>query len=86
MTERSPALRFLVPKQSLEVAPADAERLGVGSGDEVDVRSNGTSVPARVSVRERIKPGSGFMIEGLGDDASALGGGAGGGHEGRESE
>ena len=27
-TERNPALRFLAPKQTLELAPADAERLG----------------------------------------------------------
>jgi NADH-quinone oxidoreductase subunit G len=72
VTERSPALRFLAPKQALEVAPADAERLGVGSGDEVDVRSNGTGVRARVSIHERIRPGSGFLIDGLGDGARAL--------------
>jgi NADH-quinone oxidoreductase subunit G len=64
VTERSPALRFLVPRQTLEVAPADAERLGVAGGDEVEVRSNGTSVRARVAIRERIKPGAGFLIEG----------------------
>ncbi|OLE37544.1 MAG: hypothetical protein AUG48_04235 [Actinobacteria bacterium 13_1_20CM_3_68_9] len=72
MTDRSPALRFLAPKQALELAPADAERLLVASGDEVDVRSNGTSVRARVSIHERVRPGSGFLIEGLGDGAGAL--------------
>jgi NADH-quinone oxidoreductase subunit G len=74
VTDRSPALRFLAPKQALEVAPADAERLGVGSGDEVDVRFNGKGVRARVSIHERIKPGAGFLIDGLGDGARALGG------------
>jgi NADH-quinone oxidoreductase subunit G len=72
VTDRSPALRFLAPRQALEIAPADAERLGVGSGAEVDVRSNGTSVRARVSIHERIRPGSGFLIEGLGDAAGGL--------------
>ncbi len=72
VTERSPALRFLVPGQALELSPADAGRLGVGSADEVDVRSNGTSVRARVSIRERVKPGAGFLIEGLGDGAREL--------------
>jgi NADH-quinone oxidoreductase subunit G len=71
-TDRSPALRFLAPEQALEIAPADAERLGLGSGDEVDVRSNGTSVRARISIRERIRPGWGFMIDGLGDGAGTL--------------
>jgi NADH-quinone oxidoreductase subunit G len=72
-TERSPALRFLVPSQRLELAPADAQRLEVGDGDEVDVRSNGTSVRARVAVHERMRPGAGFMIEGLAkNSANAL--------------
>ncbi len=74
VTDRSPALRFLAPKQALEVAPADAERIGLGNGDRVEVRSNGTSVSARVSIRDRVRPGTGFLIEGLGDDAGALGG------------
>jgi NADH-quinone oxidoreductase subunit G len=72
VTERSPALRFLRPKQTLELAPADAARLGIAGGEEVDVRSNGTSVRARVAVRERVRPGSGFLIEGLGDVAGTL--------------
>jgi NADH-quinone oxidoreductase subunit G len=72
VTERSPALRFLAPKQTIELAPHDAERLGIRSGDDVDVRSNGTSVRARAAVRERVRPGSGFLIEGLGDLAGTL--------------
>jgi NADH-quinone oxidoreductase subunit G len=72
VTDRSPALRFLAPKQTIELAPADADRLGIGSGDEVDVRSNGTSLRARVAIRERVRPGSGFLIEGLGDVAGTL--------------
>ncbi len=72
VTDRSPALRFLAPKQTIELAPHDAERLGIGGGDEVDVRSNGTSVRARVVIRERVRPGSGFLIEGLGDLAATL--------------
>jgi anaerobic selenocysteine-containing dehydrogenase len=73
VTDRSPALRFLSPRQTLELAPADAERLGVGSGDRVEVRSNGARVGARVAVRERIRPGAGFLIEGTTDEnANAL--------------
>ncbi len=72
VADRSPALRFLAPKQALEVAPHDAERLGLANGDVVDVRSNGTSVGAQVSIRERIRPGSAFLIDGLGDGAAAL--------------
>ena len=65
VTERSPALRFLMPGQTLELSPHDAERLGVEQGDDVVVRSNGHSVKARAAVRERMRPGAGFLIEGL---------------------
>jgi NADH-quinone oxidoreductase subunit G len=73
VTDRNPALRFLAPSQTLELAPGDAERLGMGDGDEVDVRSNGASVRARVALRERVRPGAGFLIEGTAaDNANAL--------------
>ena len=72
-TDHSPALRFLAPRQTLDLAPADADRLGVAQGDEVDVRSNGTSLRARVAIRERIRPGAGFLIEGTAEaNANAL--------------
>jgi NADH-quinone oxidoreductase subunit G len=77
VTEQNPALRFLAPKQTLELAPSDGERLGIAHGDEVDVRSNGTSVRARVALRERMRPGAGFLIEGTAEqNANALAGAA----------
>ena len=45
VTERNEALRFLVPEQRVELAPADADRLGINEGDEVAVRTNGHSRP-----------------------------------------
>jgi NADH-quinone oxidoreductase subunit G len=73
VADRSPALRFLAPRQTLELAPVDADRLGVTPGEEVEVRSNGTSLRARVMVRERIRPGAGFLIEGTAEaNANAL--------------
>jgi NADH-quinone oxidoreductase subunit G len=75
VTDRNPALRFLAPRQTLELAPADGEQLGVSDGDEVDVRSNGTSVRARVALRERMLPGAAFLIEGTAEqNANALAG------------
>jgi anaerobic selenocysteine-containing dehydrogenase len=72
-SDRSPALRFLAPRQTLDLAPVDAERLGLAQGDEVEVRSNGTSLHALVAVRERVRPGSGFLIEGTAEaNANAL--------------
>ena len=67
IAERNPALRFLVPQQKVELAPADADRLGVADGDEVEVRSNGSSVRARVALRERMRPGAAFLIAGTGE-------------------
>jgi len=75
VTERNEALRFLVPQQRVEIAPADADRLGLADGDEVAVRSNGHSVRARVALRERMRPGAAFLIEGtVADNANALNG------------
>ncbi len=73
VTEHNPPLRFLEPKQRVEIAPGDAERLGVSDGDLVTVSENGTSVEARVAVRERMREGAVFLIEGTREgNANAL--------------
>jgi NADH-quinone oxidoreductase subunit G len=72
ITERNPALRFLAPRQTFELAPSDAERLGVEHGQDVTVSSNGHSVEARVAVRERMRPGAGFLIEATAQDNANL--------------
>jgi NADH-quinone oxidoreductase subunit G len=75
VTERNVALRFLAPAQRVELAVADGERLGLATGDEVEVRSNGTSLRARVALRERMLPGTAFLIEGTAaENANALNG------------
>jgi NADH-quinone oxidoreductase subunit G len=68
VTERNPALEFLAPSQRVEIATADGERLGLTDGDAVEVRSNGTSVHARVALRDRVRPGAAFLIEGTATD------------------
>jgi anaerobic selenocysteine-containing dehydrogenase len=40
----------------------------VKQGERVEVRSNGSAVSAKVAVRERVRPGAGFLIEGTGED------------------
>jgi NADH-quinone oxidoreductase subunit G len=72
VTERNPALRFLTPSQRVEVSVADAERLGLANGEEVAVRSNGTSLRARVALRERMRPGAAFLIEGTAEQNANL--------------
>jgi NADH-quinone oxidoreductase subunit G len=75
VTDRNVALRFLAPEQQIELAPADAERLELSNGDQVEVRSNGSSVRARVALRERMRPGAAFLIEGTAENnANALNG------------
>jgi NADH-quinone oxidoreductase subunit G len=64
ITERNPALRFLMPAQRLELAAKDAEALELENGAPVTVSVNGSSVEARVAIRERMRPGAAFLIEG----------------------
>jgi NADH-quinone oxidoreductase subunit G len=68
ITELNPPLRFLRPQQQVELSLADAERLELESGDEVDVSQNGTSVRAQVTVKERVQQGVCFLIEGTAED------------------
>ena len=49
----------------MELSISDAERLELRSGDEVSVSQNGTSVLARVAIKERVRDGACFLIEGV---------------------
>jgi len=64
ITELNPPLKFLQPRQRVELSPADAERLSLKNGDAVRVDRNGSAIDATVQVRERIEPGACFLIEG----------------------
>jgi predicted molibdopterin-dependent oxidoreductase YjgC len=68
VTNRNPALRFLMPKQKLELAAKDAEQLELAHGDDVTVAVNGHSVEATVAIRERMRQGAAFLIEGTDED------------------
>ncbi len=71
--QHSPSLRFLVPEQRAELAPVDAHRIGVSSGDEVEVSAEGNSVRAKVALRHGVQPGSVFLLAGTArDNATAL--------------
>ncbi len=73
VTEHSPTLRFLSPHQRAEISAADAERLGIGPGDAVEISADGTTVRATAALRARVSPGSVFLIEGTAqDNANAL--------------
>jgi NADH-quinone oxidoreductase subunit G len=73
ITELNPPLRFLAPRQRVEMAISDVERLGLKAGDDVQVSQNGTSVRAAVDPKERVPAGTVFLIEGVEDgNANAL--------------
>jgi NADH-quinone oxidoreductase subunit G len=73
ITELNPPLKFLAPQQRVELSIPDANRLGLKSGDEVKVAQNGTSVRARVAIRERVNEGTCFLLEGTAEaNANAL--------------
>jgi NADH-quinone oxidoreductase subunit G len=73
ITELNPPLKFLAPQQRVEISLADAERLGLSSGDPVRVSQNGSSIEAQVHVKERVPEGVAFMAEGVaGGNANAL--------------
>jgi NADH-quinone oxidoreductase subunit G len=71
-TEHSPSLRFLAPQQRAEISPADAQRVGVSSGDEVLVGVNGTRVKAIAAVRTGVPEGSVFLTEGTSSDNATV--------------
>jgi anaerobic selenocysteine-containing dehydrogenase len=52
---------------------ADAERLNLKQNDEVSVSQNGTSLRARVAIRERVPEGTCLLLEGTAEsNANAL--------------
>jgi NADH-quinone oxidoreductase subunit G len=68
ITELNPPLKFLQPRQRVEVSPADAERLSVKQGERVLVGQNGAGVEAEVQIKERVPEGVVFMAEGTAED------------------
>jgi NADH-quinone oxidoreductase subunit G len=65
ITELNPPLKFLAPQQRVEISVADAESLGLRSGDKVRVSQDGAGVEAEVHVKERVSKGVVFMAEGV---------------------
>jgi NADH-quinone oxidoreductase subunit G len=56
--ERVPELQFQRPDPEVELARADAERLEIANGQEVTVRSNGTSARLRARLVDDLSAGS----------------------------
>ncbi|MEH3052394.1 MAG: NADH-quinone oxidoreductase subunit NuoG [Patulibacter minatonensis] len=54
----SPALRFLVPDANARLAPADAERLGIGEGDQVALTVDETQISVTAHLDSRVPAGT----------------------------
>jgi NADH dehydrogenase/NADH:ubiquinone oxidoreductase subunit G len=67
--ERTPELAFMQPAGEIELAPDDARARGIGSGDAVRVRSNGTSRELRARIARDLTPGLARIPR---DDAAGL--------------
>jgi NADH-quinone oxidoreductase subunit G len=61
--ERVPELQFQRPQPEVELALADAEKRQIGTGDTVSVRSNGSALALRASVRKDLQPGVARIAE-----------------------
>jgi NADH-quinone oxidoreductase subunit G len=68
--EASPALKFLRQRQRVEIAPADAQRLGIRQGERVTVRSNGTAVTGTAVLRASVPAGTVFLEAGTPEDSA----------------
>jgi NADH-quinone oxidoreductase subunit G len=68
--EVSPALKFLIPEQQVELSPHDAQRLGIADGENVVVAQNGTRLNAKAFVRSTVAAGSAFLADGLAKDSA----------------
>jgi NADH-quinone oxidoreductase subunit G len=61
--ERVPELAFQRPDPVIELSAADADRRQIASGDQVSVRSNGTSVELRAQVSRALAAGTARIAE-----------------------
>jgi NADH-quinone oxidoreductase subunit G len=68
----SPILQFARPEPVVELSPADAERIGVQHGEEVEVTSNGHTLRGPAVVRAAVPTGSVFMPERVADAPANL--------------
>jgi NADH-quinone oxidoreductase subunit G len=63
--EISPALKFTVAEQQVEVSPEDALRLGIADGDAIEIAQNGTRLHGSAHVRSGVPAGTVFLAEGI---------------------
>jgi NADH-quinone oxidoreductase subunit G len=71
--EISPALQYTIARQQVELSPEDAQRLGIASGETVQISQNGARLSGTAHVRSGVPEGIAFLAEGIAaDSANAL--------------
>jgi NADH-quinone oxidoreductase subunit G len=68
--EISPALKYTIAHQQLELSPEDAQRLGIVNGEPVDVSQNGTRLRATAHVRTGVPVRTAFLADGIADESA----------------
>ncbi len=68
--EISPALQYTIATQQAELSPEDASRLGIQSGDPLEVSQNGTRLNATAAVRSDVPEGTVFLATGIASDSA----------------
>jgi NADH-quinone oxidoreductase subunit G len=68
--EISPALRFTVAHQQVELSPQDALRLGIANGEDVEVSQNGTCLRGSAAVRSGVPEGTAFLADGIAEGSA----------------
>ena len=68
--EISPALKFAIAEQRVELSPQDAQRLEIADEQPVTVAQNGTRLRAKAHVRTGVPAGSVFLAEGIANDSA----------------
>ncbi len=71
--EISPALHYTIAHQQIELSPADAQRLGIASGETVQVAQlddSGTRLRATAAVRSGVPAGTAFLATGIAEDSA----------------
>jgi NADH-quinone oxidoreductase subunit G len=68
--EISPALQYTIAHQQAELSPEDARRLGIVTGETLEVSQNGTRLKARAAVRSGVPEGTIFLATGVAQDSA----------------
>ncbi len=68
--EISPSLQYTIAHQQAELSPEDAARLGIASGDRIEVSQNGTRLKAAAVVRSGVPEGTVFLATGIASDSA----------------